>query len=73
MEMCVNRDDGEAHVWVLDYWGKRCQNCHVADQSGAWATPPDCCRRAAAGGAARVVAGGAWGPRAATRKKIKKK
>ncbi|KAF7820603.1 uncharacterized protein G2W53_026058 [Senna tora] len=20
MEMCVNRDEGEAHVWVLDYW-----------------------------------------------------
>ncbi|KAF7836042.1 uncharacterized protein G2W53_010901 [Senna tora] len=20
MEMCVNRDEGEARVWVLDYW-----------------------------------------------------
>ncbi|KAF7815481.1 protein ETHYLENE INSENSITIVE 3-like [Senna tora] len=45
---------------------------HVADQSGAWATPPDCFRRAAVGGAARVAAGGrhggAWSPRAATQK-----
>ncbi|KAF7841353.1 uncharacterized protein G2W53_003651 [Senna tora] len=23
MEMCVNRDEGEAHVWVLDYWVAR--------------------------------------------------
>ncbi|KAF7839721.1 uncharacterized protein G2W53_008203 [Senna tora] len=32
-----------------------------SDQSGAWATPPDCCRRATAGGAARVAAGSAHG------------
>ncbi|KAF7838778.1 aspartic proteinase-like isoform X2 [Senna tora] len=23
MEMCVNRDEGEARVWVLDYWWKK--------------------------------------------------
>ncbi|KAF7835673.1 uncharacterized protein G2W53_010532 [Senna tora] len=35
MEMCVNRDEGEARVWVLDYWVLTkvppgvCGACHV--------------------------------------------